>query len=190
MTYSGPYYSKWYGFGRINALAAVQAAINFNHDMANPNVDIIVRDNIGDDGSVPSSGWHAVSPDIWVSPTDPSIPLMLSYNSEPPHQDPEHGHTNYVFCRVKNRGNIASAEVYIRAVIAAYPGFEFGYPLDFIARNHEARPTTNIEVRGTEVRGAYLIGERKIETIPPGEHRIVMIPWPENLIRPDTYSIR
>jgi hypothetical protein len=144
--------------------------------------DIIVRDNLTDIGLVPSAGWHAHSPDIWVRNTNEPIP-NLPHNQNPPHQNPIPGQDNYVYCRVKNIGNAPSNDVYIRAMVTHFPGLEFQYPKDFIPRNSSS-PATQPLTPGT-----YLIGEVKISNLAPGADRIVKIPWVAALIPPKTVVI-
>ena len=47
--YLGPFYSRWYGSGRIDALAAVTGALTLG-----ATADVVVRDNLGDSGIVPA----------------------------------------------------------------------------------------------------------------------------------------
>jgi subtilisin family serine protease len=168
-------FSQWYGFGRLDVDAAVRAT---RDRLAAP--DIVVRENLADTGVVPSGGWHAHSPDIWVRRADEPIPA-LAYNAEPPHQSPRRGQDNYVFCRVKNVGNAASNEIYVRASITHYPGFEFRYPQEFIPTNRPGQPVSTPMPRGT-----YLIDEVRINTLAAGADRIVKMTWPQALVPPAT----
>ena len=121
-------FSPWYGFGRVDADAAVAMALDPYLSLA----DAYVRENLGDIGNVPSPGWHAESPDIWVGTASRPIPV-LAWNTapEPPHQNPVRGQDNYVFCRVRNRGTKTAEIIYLRAMITHFPGFEFRYPQEF-----------------------------------------------------------
>jgi len=59
--------------------------------------EVYIKDNLEDDGVPPSKGCLYQSPDIWVSlDNDPAATPALN---------PEHGQTNYVFVRVRNRGS-------------------------------------------------------------------------------------
>jgi hypothetical protein len=49
--YTGANFSQWYGFGRIDAAAAVAAAASYLFTR-----DIVVRDNLADNGLAPSTG--------------------------------------------------------------------------------------------------------------------------------------
>jgi hypothetical protein len=160
----------------------VDAAVRAARDrMAIP--DVVVRENLSDTGAVPSGGWHAHSPDIWVRRANEPIPA-LAYNAEPPHQSPRRGQDNYVFCRVKNVGNAATNEIYVRASITHYPGFEFRYPQEFIPTNRPGQPVSTPMPRGT-----YLIGEVRINTLAAGANQIVKMTWPQALIPPATVVV-
>jgi subtilisin family serine protease len=171
-------FSQWYGYGRIDAAAAVKAA----RDRVFA-ADIVVRENLADDGSVPSAGWHAHSPDIWVRRTDDPIPT-LGYSSDPPHQNPRRNQDNYVFCRVKNVGTTPGNEAYVRAMITHFPGFEFRYPQEFIPAN---RPGDSVLSPITP--GTYLIGEVRIDNLAVGASRIVKMRWPQALIPPEQVDV-
>lgn len=171
-------FSQWYGFGRLDVDAAVRAA---RDRLAAP--DIVVRENLSDTGAVPSGGWHAHSPDIWVRRVDEPIPT-LAYNAEPPHQSPRRGQDNYVFCRVKNVGTVPSNEIYVRASITHYPGFEFRYPQEFVPTNRPGDPVPSPLRPGT-----YLIGEQRINTLAAGADQIVKMTWPQALVPPATVVV-
>ncbi|MEM7367853.1 MAG: S8 family serine peptidase [Bacteroidota bacterium] len=169
-------YSRWYGWGRLDANAAVTAALNYTHE-----IDLVVRDNLGDLGGIPSGGWHAQSPDIWVKQTDSPIPTTLAYGDPPPHENPKRGQDNYLFIRVKNVGSADSHEFWIRGMIAHYPGFEFRYP-------EEWRPS-NLPGEGIPnplKTGSYLIGESRIDGLAAGDDLIVKMTWDEDLVPPET----
>jgi hypothetical protein len=168
-------FSQWYGFGRLDVDGAVRATRD-----ALVASDIVVRENLADTGAVPSTGWHAHSPDIWVRRTDDPIPV-LAYTADPPHQTPRRGQDNYVYCRFKNVGAAASAEVYIRAMITHYPGFEFRYPQEFVPTNRPGDPVPSPLRPGT-----YLIGETRIASVAAGANQIVKMTWPQALVPPAT----
>ena len=145
--------------------------------------DVVIRDNLSDTGSVPSSGWHANSPDIWVRRTNDPIPV-LSYGASPPHQNALRGQDNYVFLRVKNVGTAATNEVYLRALICHYPGFEFRYP-------EECQPSSppSSAPPSPLVPGSYLIGEVLIDDLAPGSDVILKMQWDQNLIPPSSVMV-
>jgi subtilisin family serine protease len=171
-------FSQWYGFGRLDVDAAVRAARD-----GLLAADIVVRENVADTGAVPSGGWHAHSPDIWVRRTDDPIPA-LAYGSEPPHQSPRRGQDNFVFCRVRNVGTTASNDVFVRAMITHFPGFEFRYPQEFMPTNRPGAPVPNPLTPGT-----YLIGEVRINTLAAGADQIVKMTWPQPLVPPTTVTV-
>jgi hypothetical protein len=171
-------FSQWYGYGRLDVNAAVIEA----RDRATF-ADIIVRENLTDTGAVPSTGWWAHSPDIWVTTNNDPIPA-LAYGANPPHENPERGQDNYVFCRIKNGGTRASNRVYVRAMITHFPGFEFRYPQEFMPTNRPGDPVPNPLTPGT-----YLIDEVTVDNLAAGADQIVKMTWPEAMIPPETVMV-
>lgn len=166
-------FSQWYGYGCLD----VNAAVVETRDLGTA-ADIVVRDNLEDDGTVPTGGYHAYSPDLWVRRTDDPIPV-LAYDAKPPHERPKGGQDNYVFMRVKNRGTATSNEVYLRAYIKHYAGVDFTYP-------DEWQPTTRPgdAVPTPLVRGTYLIAEERIDNLAQDDDIIVKMTWEANLVPP------
>jgi subtilisin family serine protease len=119
-----PVWSPGYGFGRVDALEAVQDALVYGFTR-----DVMVRDNLADVGAVPSGGVIWNSPDIWVRNADPAIEgaaaLPAGYASAPPHQPPIAGQTNWVYGRFRNIGTEASLDFYVRIYLTHWPGAEF-----------------------------------------------------------------
>lgn len=173
-----PVFSQWYGFGRVNAAAAVEGARDFGSGS-----DVVIRDNLSDTGIVPSGGWHANSPDIWVRKTDDPIPT-LAYSAAPPHQNPVRGQDNYVYLRAKNTGTATTNEVYLRALICHYPGFEFRYPEEW----QPSSPPSSAPPSPL-VPGSYLIGEVLVDNLAPSADTIVKMQWDQNLIPPETVMV-
>ncbi|MEA2450425.1 MAG: serine protease [Thermoleophilaceae bacterium] len=176
-------YSQWYGNGRIDAAAAAVAARDFAHD-----IDLVVRDNLGDTGAVPTGGVFWASPDLWVRNADPATDgaaaLPASYSDPPPHQDAVGGSTNWVYARIVNNGTRASLDYYVRFYIAHYPGTEFTYPANFIPTTRPSDPIPNPLVTGT-----YLIGEVHRTALAPGAVDIVSQAWPAALIPPESVTV-
>jgi len=166
-----PVFSQWYGYGRVNANAAVIAA----RDYGSP-CDAVIRDNLADTGAVPSTGWHANSPDIWTRTTDDPIPA-LAYNVAGPHENPRRGQDNFVYLRVRNTGTQATNEIYLRALICHFPGFEFRYPQEWQPSVMPGTPVPSPLVPGT-----YLIGEALADNLAPGTDTIVKIRWDQDLV--------
>ncbi len=173
-----PEFSQWYGYGRINAEAAVTGARDFAMTS-----DVVIRDNLADTGAVPSAGWHADSPDIWVRKNNDPIPA-LAYAALPPHENPRRGQDNYVFLRVRNTGTTPTNEVYLRALICHYPGFEFRYPAEW----QPSTPPSGV-LPSPLVPGSYLIGEELIDNLGPGADIIVKMRWDQSLVPPATAMV-
>lgn len=176
-----PVKSGWYGYGRVNAAAAVQTALTFPTSR-----DFVVRDNLSDAGTVASAGAFWDSPDIWcrrLSPaTDPGA-LPANYATAGPHQDPERGHSNWVYVRVRNNGTDTSLDAWVRISITHFPGTEFTYPDSFQPTNGPGDPLPLPMTPGT-----YFIGEAKVTGVAPGADQIVNVEWPAGLIPPDSVS--
>lgn len=171
-------FSQWYGYGRLDVNAAVTAAISLTLRS-----DVVVRDNLSDTGAVPSTGWHAASPDIWVRKTNDPIPA-LAYGNAPPHQNPQFGQDNYVYVRVRNNGTGVAPVIFLRALITHFPGTEFQYPDDW-------QPTPRFGVTPTLPlqTGTYLIGESTVNNLAAGASRIVKIKWEQALVPPKTVTM-
>ena len=118
-----------------------------------------MRDNLNDDGTVPSKDGSAPSPDIWVRRTKDPIP-ELDYEAEPPHQNPVRHEDNYVYIRVKNIGKSNTTEVYFRALITHFAGIELCYPEAWLPSTIPGDPA-----EGELVPGTYLIGEKRIDNL-------------------------
>lgn len=171
-------FSQWYGWGRLDANAAVIAARDYGHE-----IDLVVRDNLADTGATPSGGWHAASPDIWTDPNNVPIPA-LAYGAAPPHVRPVRGQDNYVFVRVKNVGTRTSSDYWVRALISHYPGFEFRFPQEWTPSNLPGQP-----VPTPLVPGSYLIDEVPMTALAPGANTIVKMTWDSTLVPDDTVMV-
>lgn len=174
--------SGWYGYGRIDAAAAVQGAISFG---ALP--DIVMRDNLADAGNVPSSGAFWNTPDVWCRTTPPASDpgaLPASYADAGPHQPPIRGQANWIYARVRNRSSVASNEAWVRVSITHWPGAEFTWPAAFIPTNGPGDPIPSPMVHGT-----YFIGEAKVGPLAAGAEQTVSIEWPEGLIPPQSVLV-
>jgi hypothetical protein len=89
--------------GRMPDLGKLVAALN-----AVP--DLYLRDDVGDDGSVPSVGAVSVSPDIAVSKTLVTAAAAFAAGGS----EVERGHDNFVYVRVSNRNAVAAAGADVR----------------------------------------------------------------------------
>lgn len=172
-----PVKSGWYGYGRVNAAAAVQIAVSFATSR-----DLVIRDNLADTGTVASAGAFWNSPDIWcrrLSPaTDPGA-LPPNYATAGPHEDPMRGQSNWVYARVRNNGTDTSLDAWVRISVTHWPGMEFTYPASFQPTNGPGDPLPSPMTPGT-----YFIGEAKVTGIAPGGEQIVNVEWPSALIPP------
>jgi len=178
--YSGPFYSQWYGSGRIDAAAAVTGARDYDFSR-----DIVVRDNLSDMGTAPSTGsfWSGV--DIWVRKIQDNVaPANYATHADTVHEQPDFGSACFLYVRYKNIGSGASYPFTIRAYITHWPGTEFIYPASFIPT---VRPNGVIPSPLTP--GTYLIGEASVTSAGAGVEGIVSIPWPSNLIPPENVVV-
>lgn len=173
--YTGPFFSQFYGYGRINAVAAVTAARDYGFGR-----DIYIRDNMADAGmtTAGSPHWHGV--DIWVrNSNDGVVPASYATDANAVHLPPFFGQNNFLNIRYKNRGGVTSYPFYIRAYIAHYGGTEFIYPDNFIPT---VRPNGTIPNPLTF--GTYLIGEQLVNPVNAGQDGHVVMEWAQHLIPP------
>ena len=169
--------SRWYGHGRIDAAAAVQAAVDFV-----PSSDLVIRDSLADLGNVPSNGGFANTPDVWCRRLPPASDpggLAPNYATAGPHEDPLRGQSNWIYVRVHNRGTRPSLDAWVRVSISHFPGLEFSYPGSFLPSNGPSEPVPTPMTPGT-----YFIGEGKVTAVPAGGEQILVIEWKPELIPP------
>lgn len=174
-----PRFSKWYGYGRLDADSAVAAAIAYTFPR-----DLMIRKNLADDGEHEIVTSVDDSPDIWVRNADPSLDPSahpINYDTAGPHQTPSRTTPRWIYARIRNRGTQASLDAWVRFYIASLTGAPFVQPDDWQPQNS----LHNISAVGWE-RGTYLIGEVALPDIAPGQDIIVDIPWPNGLIPPST----
>jgi hypothetical protein len=172
-----PVRSGWYGYGRVNAAAAVQAALSFATTR-----DLVIRDNLADVGAVAFVGGFWDSPDVWCRRLPPSSdPAALPPNhvTAGPHEDPKRGQSNWVYARVHNNGTEPSLDAWVRFSVTHWPGMEFTYPSSFQPTNGPGDPLPSPMTTGT-----YFIGEGKVTGIAPGAEQIVHVEWKPGLIPP------
>jgi hypothetical protein len=171
-------YSQWYGFGRLNASAAVGSANGYAF-----NRDIVVRDNIADIGDVATASPWWGSSDLWVRKHDPAVDgaaaLPAAYGDEPPHEEPSALHDNWIYVRFKNRGAAPSYDFYVRVYLAHWSGLEFLYPSNFIPTTRPSDPLPVPLVPGT-----YLIGEVHYTSLAAGADDHIVVRWPQAMIPP------
>ena len=79
-------YSLGLGYGRVDALEAVEAARNYSHD----DRDLVIRNFLADDGVTNVGAQEVESPDLWVRNDEPTDFVDLPDYADPgPHQVPE-----------------------------------------------------------------------------------------------------
>ncbi|MDA1315619.1 MAG: S8 family serine peptidase [Acidobacteria bacterium] len=89
-------------------------------DVLGLNPDVYLRDNVGDDGSVPTAGGISASPDIIARPVAVPNPQTAfgegsgTENSNTLGFKVEAGQDNFLYARMKNRGAAAAAGVTAR----------------------------------------------------------------------------
>lgn len=172
-------FSPWYGYGRVDALAAVQEAENLVGVNPLAHIDTWIRENSADVGDVPSLPPY--SPDVWVRNVDPDNDDPAQVNQ---HQSPIRGQDNWVYANVRNRGAVDSHDVYVRISITRWAGTQYIYPDDFIPT---VPPSTNpIQPLAP---GTYLIGEVHIDSIPAGGVVTRNTIWPAALVPPASVVI-
>jgi subtilisin family serine protease len=181
--YAGPFYSRWYGFGRIDALAAVNAALTLG-----ATGDVIIRKNVGDNGSVPATGRFWDCPDIWVRNVSPAAEgaaaLPANYATPGPTQDVVAAQDNYIYVRVKNIGPVATSTFYIRVYLTHWAGTEFVYPDNFIPSDPPGQLLPFPLVDST-----HLIGEVQTGGLGPNASEIVTVVWPAAAIPPQEVMV-
>jgi subtilisin family serine protease len=169
-------FSKFYGYGRLDAYRSVKAAHEYRFAR-----DLMIRKSLGDTGLDTSKALDD-SPDIWVRSLSPVVdpsPHAQSYDTPGPHQEPSAGKPHWIYARVKNRGSEASLDAWVRFYVALTDGKPLRYPEDWEPKNGIGnRSATDWET------GVYYIGEVAITGIQPGADFTVNIPWPERLIPP------
>lgn len=167
-------YSDWYGYGRLDAAAAVAAAIAYSHD----DRDLMIRDSLNDTGAAANPAGVAVdSPDVWVrnipAGSDPFNFGTLPFGTPGPHRDPLEDTDRVLYARIRNRGTAdpnLDAEVRFYLVLDN-PGTTFKFPDHF-------KEINNTVTNGNA--GVLFIGKAAIPagTINQNSEHIVSVPWP------------
>jgi hypothetical protein len=98
--------------GNIGVMPNLRAIIE---DTLNLVTDVYLRDNIGDNGSVPTVGPISSSPDVIVVPNLVADPVASfgpsTENSNTLGSEVKKGQANYIYVRMKNRGTTAASNV-------------------------------------------------------------------------------
>jgi hypothetical protein len=181
--YLGPTYSRWFGSGRLDALAVVNAILALG-----TTADMLVRDNLLDVGTVPSSGKYWNSPDMWVRNATPAAEgaaaLPPNYATAGPHQDAIASQDNFVYVRLRNIGPVASSNFFVRVYLTHWAGTEFIYPTNFIPTTRPSAPLPTPLVPGT-----YLIGEVAHGPMAANAIDTVNVQWLKAAIPPQTVVV-
>ena len=115
--YPGGVYGRWLSHCHIfkhahNGMMMEFIVVDNNNSLINRRfpTDVYLRDNVGDDGTVPSTGTISISPDIILRPNK-VVDGTISFgegsgteNSSTLGYEVEFGQDNYIYVRVKNRG--------------------------------------------------------------------------------------
>lgn len=172
-------YSQWYGYGRVDARAAIQEAQNLIGANQLNHIDTWIKENSADVGDVPT--WPPYSPDVWVRNLDPTVDDPAQINQ---HQSPIRGQDNWVYANIRNRGAVDSHDVYVRISITRWAGTQYIYPDDFIP----TVPPSTDPVQPLKP-GTYLIGEVHIDTVPANSVVTIYTVWPASLVPPASVVI-
>ncbi|WP_299612884.1 S8 family peptidase [uncultured Tateyamaria sp.] len=103
--------------GNIGVMPDLRAILEGNLGLS---ADVYVRDNIGDDGSIPSSGGVSASPDVIVRPVPVADPQASfgegsgTENSTTLGYQVEAGQDNFIYVRMRNRGSQTANNVTAR----------------------------------------------------------------------------
>ena len=158
-------FDNTYGYGLVDAYAAVQAAVNYN-------TDLYIRDYATDNGTEPSvtnNMWN--SPDIWVENLYGNVI-----------QNPTGGTPCYVCVEVHNRNNIASSGTETLFLNWAKAGVDLQW-------NHNWTGNTYFNCGGTNVAKGGVIGNSNgitIPAIPANGSTVVRVLWTPPM--PSSYS--
>jgi hypothetical protein len=178
--YAGPFYSRRYGYGRVDAEAAVNAAIAYAFQR-----DIHIRDNMADNGLGPTGAPFWEGADIWVrNANDGVAPANYATHANTVHQSPIAGQPNWVYVRFKNIGTAASFPFAVRVYLTHWAGTEFVYPDDYIPTVRPSDPIPSPLTRGT-----YLIGEAAVNSLAAGAEGQIAVQWQAALVPPATVNV-
>jgi hypothetical protein len=103
--------------GNIGIMPNLRAILDGNLGLA---ADVYLRDNVGDDGSVPTAGGISASPDVIVRPTtvpDPDAAFGEGSGTENANNlgfEVRGGQDNFIYVRMKNRGGTDATGVSAR----------------------------------------------------------------------------
>lgn len=176
-------YSRYYGYGRLDAEAAVQEAIAYDPAWR----DLKVRDTLSDDGSIPSSYTAISSPDIWNRIKIPgsgtggdgnnaypggNTSHAANFMTDGPDQPIQLNVDSYIYTRINNAGTSSSPTIaknldaWVRIYVAVTDQTPsenlFSFPESWYG---EDDITTAAVTGGTKVKfiGEYKINENTVD---------------------------
>jgi subtilase family protein len=167
-----PFFSRRYGFGRLDAREAVCRAIEYDFPR-----DLMIRQFEEDEGS-PREHPFGDSPDIWVRAHDPRSLAAEQRNDPRWHEPVIRSRDSWIFARVRNRGRAECLEAWVRFYVAAGQEKPYRFPEDFELNRAEVLEP------GIWSRGTQFVGEVAIAGIPPGGTQVVAVRWDPGHIPP------
>lgn len=176
---SNDVYSRWYGYGRLDAEAAVQETINYDPTSR----DLKIRDDINDEGVIPSTYNAISSPDIWnrikdnVADGNNAYPggntsHATNFMTDGPDQPIQLNVDSYIYTRINNAGPSSAitsnknldawVRIYVAVTDQAPSENLFSFPESWYG---EDDITTAAITSGTKVKfiGEYKLNENTID---------------------------
>lgn len=147
------------GYGRVNALNALEEAILFE----TPTKDLYMRNRFNDAGRDAGYEWtwdFDSSPDIWVRNSDDGFQFENQVNEEIEFSSSQ---DRYVYVRVGNKGCVASEGNEELVVYHSVAGSSTVWPDGWDGSNWQL--------------GGDIIGTVTLPALEPGESEIIEIPW-------------
>lgn len=145
------HHSKSYGHGRVNALRAVEDAIDYKHSQR----DLFIRDVFPfNPSNAPSNAASVDSPDIWVRNTHPDndssqFPTSAQSGADK-HESPQFYKDRWIYVRVVNRGDTYSSlegsNVMVSITTTKDTATTMKFPFPSMWHSGYSRENENIEV--------------------------------------------
>ncbi len=170
------FFSKFYGYGRLDALRAVRAAREYRFTR-----DLMIRKSSDDTGLDPCLPFGD-SPDIWVrrlTQAPDAESRAESHNEPVAHEQAMSGSDHLIYARIRNIGSEPGLDAWVRFYVALTDGKPLRYPEDWEPINGRGNKDS-----GTWEKGAYYIGEVAITGVRPNSDVTVNLHWPKALIPP------
>lgn len=145
---SGRHHSPYLGFGVLDVEAAVQKALDPTDQPARPR--FVLRDTPRDDGSEPSAGNPAASPDLFVQQSPPPA-------TSADHSPPVPGVDNHLHVTVHNMGDAAGTET-VRVWQLPGPILEPHWPDDTVTARALGSASLTVPTGGSATATWPLVG--------------------------------